>query len=105
MGAVSSACEGCFGAEKHNPQATQLNPKTHEDKRKYVEPTNETHDDTAESKIAPPESLKGVNSSVRKQNTGINGRQSSKKKGEDGVEDKNKKLTIKDFDLIRVKQN
>ena len=101
MGAVGSPCEGCFGGEKHNPQATQMNLKANEGKRKYDSKT-EKQDDNAESKIAPPESLKGLNSSMKKQGAGINGRQSSKKKTEDGIEDKSKKLTIKDFDLIRV---
>lgn len=93
MGAVSSACEGCFGGEKPTPQASKLNPKMNDDNR--YEPTNETQGDDAE-KIAPSESLKGGNSSAKKPGAGVNGKQKS------DIEDKSKKLTIKDFDLIRV---
>lgn len=104
MGAVASACEGCFGAEKANPQNPSANTKTGDSKHKYHELKQDGQQDTTETKN-PSESLKSSRTGgLQKQNPNSSIRLPSKKKqGEESSQDKNKKLTIKDFDLIKVK--
>lgn len=104
MGAVASACEGCFGAEKANPQNTPQSTKPGDNKHKYQELKHDTQQDTTDNKN-PPESLKSSRTgALQKQNPNSSIRLPSKKtKGEDPSQDKNKKLTIKDFDLIKVR--
>ena len=103
MGAVNSACEGCFGKEK-KAQESQLNPRTQEDKNKYHELKNDKSQEASELNRNQSDSLRSLNStSAKRQNTSSNTRASIKSKsGQDSNQVKNKKLTIKDFDLIRV---
>jgi len=103
MGAVNSACEGCFGKEKKG-QDSQLNPKAQEDKYKYNEMKNDKSQEANEFNKNQSDSLRSLNStSTKKQNTSSNTRASIKSRsGQESGQVKNKKLTIKDFDLIRV---
>lgn len=101
MGAVNSACEGCFGKEK-KPQGSQLNPKNGDDKYKFNELKQEKGQETTD--FNKTDSLRSLNSnSTKKQNTSTTVRGSIKSRaGQESSQVKNKKLTIKDFDLIRV---
>jgi len=96
MGAVNSACEGCFGKEK-KPEGFQLNPKNADDKYKFNELKPEKGQEATE--FNKTDSLRSLNSnSTKKQNTSTNVRGSVKSSNLV----KNKRLTINDFDLIRV---
>ncbi len=102
MGAVSSACEGCFG----NEQKLKLpsNPNTHEEKAKYQEMKSEQL--AKESNKNPAESAKNSGTvPIAGQNGGSGSRSSMKKKHEDTGMDKSKKMTIQDFELIKVNSN
>jgi len=100
MGAVNSVCEGCFGKEV-KPKDQTSSSKNPEDKRKYQELKSENQGNAIDGN-KQAESAKSSQSTLKKQTTGSSMRSSIKKK-DDAIPDKNKKMTIKDFDLIRVK--
>ena len=98
MGAINSACEGCFG-EKTTPANSQLNPKTMEKRKSKSEPQEENAKlkgnlDTSRTQQ--------TENSARKQQPGSNNALPKIKLSEENIPDKGKKMNIKDFDLIKV---
>ena len=99
MGAINSACEGCFG-EKVTPANSHLNPKTIEEKRKSKsDPQEEISKSKGNLDTSRTQQTEG---SARKQQPGSNNQVSKLKLSEENIPDKGKKMNIKDFDLIKV---
>lgn len=100
MGAVYSSCENCFGEKPEVKDSQKLNKSQTTKKYHYNEMKTEQFESTEnKSSTSPFKSMRSMNTSSKIKH----GRQRSGKTFAKEEEDPNKKITIKDFDFVKVR--